>query len=104
MLPRALDIFCPSSPRINPWLTSLWKGSAVETWPRSKSTWEGRSKTSAVREYGHLPGAVWVDQTEALTADGRLKPDPELNRLFAKAGVRDRAQAVRYAYEHGLAS
>ncbi|MGI5238185.1 response regulator [Dactylosporangium sp. CA-139066] len=27
-----------------------------------------------------------------------------VNRLFAKAGVRDRAQAVRYAYEHGLAS
>ncbi|GAA2336714.1 response regulator transcription factor [Dactylosporangium salmoneum] len=27
-----------------------------------------------------------------------------VNRLFAKTGVRDRAQAVRYAYEHGLAS
>jgi DNA-binding NarL/FixJ family response regulator len=26
-----------------------------------------------------------------------------INRLFAKTGVRDRAQAVRYAYEHGLA-
>ena len=26
-----------------------------------------------------------------------------VNRLFAKAGVRDRAQAVRYAYDHGLA-
>jgi DNA-binding NarL/FixJ family response regulator len=26
-----------------------------------------------------------------------------INRLFAKAGVRDRAQAVRYAFEHGLA-
>jgi DNA-binding NarL/FixJ family response regulator len=26
-----------------------------------------------------------------------------INRLFAKAGVRDRAQAVRYAYRHGLA-
>jgi ATP/maltotriose-dependent transcriptional regulator MalT len=26
-----------------------------------------------------------------------------VNRLFAKAGVRDRAQAVRYAYAHGLA-
>jgi DNA-binding NarL/FixJ family response regulator len=26
-----------------------------------------------------------------------------VNRLFAKTGVRDRAQAVRYAYRHGLA-
>ena len=25
-----------------------------------------------------------------------------INRLFAKIGVRDRAQAVRYAFEHGL--
>jgi DNA-binding NarL/FixJ family response regulator len=25
-----------------------------------------------------------------------------VNRLFAKIGVRDRAQAVRYAYQHGL--
>jgi DNA-binding NarL/FixJ family response regulator len=26
-----------------------------------------------------------------------------INHIFAKTGVRDRAQAVRYAYEHGLA-
>jgi DNA-binding NarL/FixJ family response regulator len=26
-----------------------------------------------------------------------------INHIFAKAGVRDRAQAVVYAYEHGLA-
>lgn len=26
-----------------------------------------------------------------------------INNLFSKTGVRDRAQAVRYAYEHGLA-
>ena len=25
-----------------------------------------------------------------------------INNLFAKAGVRDRAQAVGYAYQHGL--
>jgi DNA-binding NarL/FixJ family response regulator len=25
-----------------------------------------------------------------------------INRIFAKTGVRDRAQAVRYAYQHGL--
>jgi DNA-binding CsgD family transcriptional regulator len=27
-----------------------------------------------------------------------------INRIFAKTGVRDRAQAVRYAYQHGLAT
>jgi DNA-binding NarL/FixJ family response regulator len=27
-----------------------------------------------------------------------------INHLFAKAGIRDRAQAVRYAYRHGLAA
>jgi DNA-binding NarL/FixJ family response regulator len=27
-----------------------------------------------------------------------------INRLFAKTGVRDRAQAVQYAYRHGLAA
>jgi len=27
-----------------------------------------------------------------------------INRIFAKTGVRDRAQAVRYAYRHGLAT
>jgi DNA-binding NarL/FixJ family response regulator len=26
-----------------------------------------------------------------------------INHVFAKTGARDRAQAVRYAYEHGLA-
>ena len=26
-----------------------------------------------------------------------------VNRIFYKTGVRDRAQAVRYAYQHGLA-
>ena len=26
-----------------------------------------------------------------------------INHLFAKAGIRDRAQAVRYAYRHRLA-
>jgi DNA-binding NarL/FixJ family response regulator len=25
-----------------------------------------------------------------------------INRVFRKTGVRDRAQAVRYAYEHGI--
>ena len=27
-----------------------------------------------------------------------------INRIFAKTGARDRAQAVRFAYQHGLAT
>jgi DNA-binding NarL/FixJ family response regulator len=27
-----------------------------------------------------------------------------INRIFAKTGARDRAQAVRYAYRHGMAT
>ena len=27
-----------------------------------------------------------------------------INRIFAKTGARDRAQAVRYAYQHGMAA
>ena len=27
-----------------------------------------------------------------------------INRIFAKTGAHDRAQAVRYAYQHGLAN
>ncbi len=27
-----------------------------------------------------------------------------INRIFARTGARDRAQAVRYAYQHGLAT
>ena len=45
---------------------------------RPRSQWQGTSKTSAVQGYGHLPGAVWVDQSEALTPEGSLKPRPDL--------------------------
>ncbi|WP_256962033.1 response regulator transcription factor, partial [Streptomyces sp. NRRL B-24572] len=50
-----------------------------------------------------------------LVADGLSNPEiagrlristatvkTHINNLFAKTGVRDRAQAVRYAYQHGL--
>jgi DNA-binding NarL/FixJ family response regulator len=36
-----------------------------------------------------------------VVSDATIKT--HINHLFAKTGARDRAQAVRYAYEHGLA-
>jgi DNA-binding NarL/FixJ family response regulator len=39
--------------------------------------------------------------TELYVSEATVKS--HINRLFAKTGVRDRAQAVQYAYQHGLA-
>jgi hypothetical protein len=49
------------------------------------------------------------DRTELLMAQLQDAREAEaaaaaLNRIFAKTGVRDRAQAVRYAYQHGLSA
>ncbi|MBV8592619.1 MAG: sulfurtransferase [Acetobacteraceae bacterium] len=54
---------------------------------RPPAQWVGTAKTSAVRAYGHLPGAIWIDQSQALEPDGHLKPRPELARVFAPAGT-----------------
>jgi len=54
---------------------------------RPPAQWNGTAKTPVVKAFGHLPGAVWIDQTEALTADGAtLKPKAALEALFAKVG------------------
>jgi thiosulfate/3-mercaptopyruvate sulfurtransferase len=53
---------------------------------RPPQQWNGTAKTPVVAEYGHLPHAVWVDQTNAITSDGKLKPRAELAVLFAKVG------------------
>ncbi|MFD8148662.1 response regulator [Streptomyces sp. NPDC059708] len=65
-----------------------------------------------------LPDGLTVREGEvlALIAEGHSNSDiarrltigestvkTHINNLFAKTGVRDRAQAVRYAYRHGMA-
>lgn len=53
---------------------------------RPPAQWNGTAKTPVVHAFGHLPGAVWIDQSDALTPDGRLKPKADLQALFARAG------------------
>ncbi|MFJ9418708.1 response regulator [Streptomyces sp. NPDC101227] len=64
------------------------------------------------------PDGLTARETEVLrlVAEGQSNPEiartlhvstatvkTHINNLFAKAGLRDRAQAIRYAYRHGLA-
>ena len=65
------------------------------------------------------PGGLTIREAEVLTllAEGLSNTEiaqrlylshatvkTHINRIFAKTGARDRAQAVRYAYQHGLAA
>jgi DNA-binding NarL/FixJ family response regulator len=74
--------------------------------------------SSVASSTGELPDGLTPREVEvlALIADGlsnsqiadHLVVSPatvksHINHLFAKAGIRDRAQAVRYAYSHGIA-
>ncbi len=53
---------------------------------RPMSQWNGTVRSPVVRQGGHLPGAVLLDQASALTADGRLRSRNELALLFMPAG------------------
>jgi len=45
----------------------------------------------------HIGGPGWCCLSHATVKR-------HINRIFAKTGARDRAQAVRYAYQHHLAA
>lgn len=53
---------------------------------RPPGQWSGTAKAPTVARYGHLPGAVWIDQSEALRSSGALKPEAELEQRFAGVG------------------
>jgi len=61
-------------------------GGATLVDARPLSQWNGAVRSPVVRQGGHLPGAVSLDQAAALTADGRLRSPGELALLFAPAG------------------
>ncbi len=62
---------------------ALEKGSAVLLDARSASYFEGREKSPQAARPGRLPGARLLNQAEAYdAAANRLKPIPELGRLF----------------------
>jgi thiosulfate/3-mercaptopyruvate sulfurtransferase len=61
-------------------------GSAVLVDARPLPQWNGTFKLPFVRGAGHIPGAVPVDQAQALMPDGRLKPRAALAGMFAPVG------------------
>jgi len=65
----------------------LRDGSATLVDARPPGQWKGTEKTGAVAAYGHLPGATWVNQSDAVGADGKLKPLPELEKLFGQVAA-----------------
>ena len=90
--PRAAAVF---TPRYNPDIraalpevtTALTSGNRTLIDARPPGQWFGTAKSPVVKAFGHLPHAVWIDQSDALTQDGTaLKPKADLVALFGKAG------------------
>ena len=53
---------------------------------------------------GPLPKGLSNQEIAAHLHVSETTVKTHINNLFSKTGVRDRAQAVRYAYDHGLAT
>jgi hypothetical protein len=70
----------------------------------SLSSWAGRArKIAAQRKFAGI--MVHLDFRQALNfrAIDEATVKSHINHLLPKINARDRAQAVRYAYQHGLA-
>jgi len=61
---------------------------------RPAEQFSGLDKAPTVARYGHLPGAVNIDQARALTPDGKLRTLTELRALFAD--LSDDAETITY--------
>jgi thiosulfate/3-mercaptopyruvate sulfurtransferase len=66
--------------------TAVADGSATLVDARPASQWSGSVLSPLVHGGGHIPGAVSLDESAILTADGRLKPRDTLALLFPPAG------------------
>jgi hypothetical protein len=64
---------------------------------------ERRKGGRADRQRHHGRGQHARVDVHAERRHGGREHEHDVNHIFAKAGVRDRAQAVVYAYGHGLA-
>jgi thiosulfate/3-mercaptopyruvate sulfurtransferase len=68
--------------------TAVAQGSATLVDARPASQWSGSVLSPLVRAGGHIPGAVSLDESAILAADGRVRSSDALALLFAPAGDR----------------
>lgn len=65
---------------------------------RSAAEYAGADVRSA--RGGHVPGAIHLDWREFLQADGRLKPEAELQAIVAAHGITPGNDSVMYCQSH----
>src|SRR5699024_3511434 len=65
---------------------------------RSAAEYAGADVRSA--RGGHVPGAIHLDWREFLQADGRLKPEADLQALVAAHGITPGHDSVMYCQSH----
>lgn len=89
---RAKAVFTPHyNPSIRAELaevtTDVSTGAETLVDARPLAAYEGKTSSPIVKTAGHIPGAISIDQRQALTDGGtKLKPKAELAALFEKTG------------------